>query len=99
MPVTRDDVLRIASLARVGVPDERVDALVAELTGILTHVEVLTTVRTAAAPRESEPMPLAEDIPGPVPLKRARKDFAPEVRDGFFLVPRLASHDDATGAA
>ena len=30
-----------------------------------------------------------------VPLVLPRDAFAPLMRDGFFLVPRLATHDDA----
>ena len=30
-----------------------------------------------------------------VPLTRPREAFAPEMREGFFLVPRLATHEDA----
>ena len=30
----------------------------------------------------------------PIPLARAREDIAPEMRDGFFLVPRLSTHED-----
>ena len=29
------------------------------------------------------------------PLDRTRESFAPLMRDGFFLVPRLATHDGA----
>ena len=31
-----------------------------------------------------------------IPLARAREEFAPEMRDGFLLVPRLATHEDAS---
>jgi aspartyl-tRNA(Asn)/glutamyl-tRNA(Gln) amidotransferase subunit C len=93
--VSRDDVLRIAALARIGVPDERVDALVRELDGILAHMDVLSRIETPAALEAEAAMPLAPDEPGAVPLDRPREDFAPQTRDGFFLVPRLASHDGA----
>jgi hypothetical protein len=39
--------------------------------------------------------PLREDAGPPLPLARAREDFAPATRDGFLLVPRLATHEDA----
>ncbi len=95
MSVTRDDVRRIAALARIGVPDERLDSLVRELDGILAHMDVLRRVETPAALSEQAAMPLAPDEPGAVPLGRAREEFAPQMRDGFFLVPRLESHDGA----
>jgi aspartyl-tRNA(Asn)/glutamyl-tRNA(Gln) amidotransferase subunit C len=100
MPVSRDDVRRIAGLARVGVPEERIDALVAELSGILSHMDVLAKVDTRAVDDvEREGMPLARDEPGSVPLNRPREEFAPQTRDGFFLVPRLSTHEDGEGSA
>jgi len=99
MPVTRDDVLRVAALARLGVPPDRVDAVVEELSGILRHVDVLTRLDAPVGDPASDGMPLAPDEPPSVPLSRAREEFAPAMRDGFFLVPRLATHDDGTGAA
>ena len=29
----------------------------------------------------------------PIPLALPRESFAPEMRDGFFLVPRLETHE------
>ena len=99
MSVSRDDVRRIAALARLGVPDERIDALVEELSGILDHVDVLAAVPTPPADGEAAGMALAPDEPPSVPLARTREDFAPRMRDGFFLVPRLASHDDGASGS
>jgi aspartyl-tRNA(Asn)/glutamyl-tRNA(Gln) amidotransferase subunit C len=89
--VSRDDVRHIASLARL-------DALVRELNGILAHMDVLQQVESAGAAQAAEAgragMTLRPDVEGPVPLARTREEFAPKTRDGFFLVPRLATHDD-----
>ena len=99
MAVSRDDVRHIAGLARIGVPADRLDALVRELNGILAHMEVLRRVESAGALEGAldalAGMPLAADAPPAVPLARAREDFAPSMRHGFFLVPRLATHEDA----
>jgi aspartyl-tRNA(Asn)/glutamyl-tRNA(Gln) amidotransferase subunit C len=48
MAVTIDDVRHIASLARLGVGDDRARALVAELNTILEHMSVLSRVDTTA---------------------------------------------------
>lgn len=93
MAVSRDDVVRIAALARLSIPDERLDALVGELNGILGHMDVLARNAESAPEGERTPMPLAPDEPPPVALDRPRESFAPKTRDGFFLVPRLSSHD------
>ena len=39
-------------------------------------------------------MPLRADDGAPYPLARERDAFAPALQDGFFVVPRLASHRD-----
>jgi len=97
MAVTRDDVMHIAGLARLAISEERVPELVAELNGILAHMEVLQRVDTtgveAGAAEGEERMPLRLDEGPPLPLARARDAFAPAMRDGFFLVPRLATHE------
>ena len=99
MAVSKDDVRHIAGLARVGVPEERLDGLVTELNGILTHMDVLSKVPSTglagAADAARAGMPLGADERTSVKLEHPRDSFAPLMRDGFFLVPRLATHDDA----
>ncbi|MCX5764437.1 MAG: aspartyl/glutamyl-tRNA amidotransferase subunit C [Gemmatimonadetes bacterium] len=103
MAVSKDDVRHIAGLARVGVPEERLDGLVAELNGILGHMDALERVPSRGLAEIADAtragMPLGADERTSVPLVRARDEFAPLMRDGFFLVPRLATHDDAGDAS
>jgi hypothetical protein len=40
-------------------------------------------------------MALREDAGPPIPLARPLESFAPLMRDGFLLVPRLATHEEA----
>ncbi len=85
----------MAALARLGLSDERVQALVGELNGILGHMEVLQQVDIGGAsldPDVTQGLRMRDDVPAPIALHRAREDFAPSMRDGFFLVPRLATH-------
>jgi aspartyl-tRNA(Asn)/glutamyl-tRNA(Gln) amidotransferase subunit C len=97
MAVTLDDVRHVASLARLGLSDERAASLVAELNTILGHMEVLSGVDTSnigsSGPVASEGLPLKPDHGPSVTLVRPPEDFAPSMRDGFFLVPRLATHE------
>lgn len=99
MAVTREDVLHVASLARLALDDDAVPRLVSELNGILEHMEVLRRVNTAgvsgAEAVGDAGMPLRVDAGLPYPLAHPREEFAPEMRDGFFIVPRLATHDAA----
>ena len=102
MAVTRDDVLHVASLARLGLTADALTAYVGELNTILEHMDVLSRVDTEGV----EPVggvgaagaPLRSDENKPIELARPIADFAPKSKDGFFLVPRLSSHEEP-GAA
>ena len=99
MAVTREDVLHVAALARIALADDAVPRLVGELNGILEHMEILTKVNTSgvsgAEAVGDAGMSLRIDGGPPYPLAHPRDEFAPEIRDGFFIVPRLATHEDA----
>lgn len=98
MAVTIDDVRHIASLARLSVDEPRARALVGELNAILGHMEVLQQVDVSGVAADVAEgvaaMPLRADAGPQLPLAHPREAFAPEMRDGFFLVPRLATHED-----
>ena len=98
MPVTRQDLLHIADLARVGVDEARVDELTRELSSILGHMEVLAQVDTStvalAAGVGAGGTPLRPDDRVAPLMEGTLKSFAPSMRDGFFIVPRLATHED-----
>jgi aspartyl-tRNA(Asn)/glutamyl-tRNA(Gln) amidotransferase subunit C len=102
MAVTREDVRHVAVLARVGLSDTRAASLVAELNAILGHMEVLSRVDTSrlepVVGTGAERLPLQADRGPCVALTRKLEEFAPAVRDGFLLVPRLATHETAEGS-
>ena len=96
MAVSHDDVRHIAALARLGLADDRAQALTAELNTILGHMDVLSRVDTSeVADDDGRPdgMPLRADALPPDALARGPEGFAPSMRDGFLLVPRLATHE------
>ena len=99
MSVTIHDVRHVAALARLGLTDERAAALVQEMNTILGHMDALSAVDTAGvdavAGVGAGGLPVRADKGSPVPLARSLDAFAPSVRDGFILVPRLATHDSA----
>jgi aspartyl-tRNA(Asn)/glutamyl-tRNA(Gln) amidotransferase subunit C len=99
MAVTQSDVLNVAELARLAVPTDRLEHLVNELNGILAHMDVLEKTDTSAIERNTavpvESTPLRSDSSGPLPMLAPRESFAPSMRDGFFMVPRLATHEDS----
>ena len=99
MSVTEDDVRHIAALARLGLDETRIPTIAAELNGILAHMEVLSKVDTSIVGPVTgvgaAGTPLRVDGGNQIPLTRPREAFAPAMRDGLLLVPRLATHEDA----
>jgi len=96
MAVTRDDVKHVAGLARLGIPETALAGYVAQLNSILGHMDALQRVPTTdAGADDAAGMLLRDDRVGAVPLARPIATFAPQSRDGFFLVPRLATHEDS----
>jgi len=100
LAVSHDDVLHIADLARLAVSPSRLDDLVRELNGILAHMDVLREVETGEAEDDNAytglpaiSTPLREDMSGPTPMALPLESIAPAMRDGFIIVPRLASHE------
>jgi aspartyl-tRNA(Asn)/glutamyl-tRNA(Gln) amidotransferase subunit C len=94
MSVTFDEVRHIAALARVGISEAKLPALAGELSGILAHMAVLTRVDTSSAETDAglPETPWRADSGPPIPLLHPLPSFAPSVRDGFLIVPRLSTH-------
>ena len=101
MAVTAADVRQVAELARVHVDEAVIPTLVDQLNGILGHMEVLQQVHLAATEHQlsGAGMPLRDPAAASLPLQREREAFAPAMREGFFLVPRLATHEGQGAAA
>ena len=99
MAVTTDDVRHIADLAKLGLDPARVNDLVVELNTILEHMDALAKVDTAGVEATigvgAAGTPLRADTGAPPRLRRTPDAFAPAVRDGFFVVPRLSTHEVA----
>ena len=97
MSVTRDEVLRIAKLAELHVDDEQVELLTEQMSRILDYVAQLSAVPAGeqAKPFLAGPdaIALRPDEVRPWPLAKPPSAFAPQFREGFFLVPRLGQFD------
>ncbi len=103
MAVSLDDVRHIAALARLGLTDVRAQAIVAELNTILEHMDVLSKIDTSGVEEVvgvgAAGLPLRPDVGPPIALARALSAVAPRTQDGFFLVPRLSTHEDPEAAS
>jgi aspartyl-tRNA(Asn)/glutamyl-tRNA(Gln) amidotransferase subunit C len=99
MAVSEDEVRHVATLARLALDPDRIPTIAAELNGILAHMDVLSKVDTSSVGPitgiGAAGTPLRVDGGNQIPLARPREAFAPAMREGFLLVPRLATHEDA----
>ena len=96
------DVRHIATLARLGLTDARAAAIVDELNVILGHMDELSKVDTAGVQEAigvgAQGLPVRTDSGPPFPLERSLDGFAPSLREGFLLVPRLSTHESSEEA-
>jgi len=99
MTIRRDEVLHVAKLAELAVPESELERLVEQLNRIVDYVAQLDEVPADQIAEPFLPGPSQvsprEDVEGAVPLARAPAELAPEFRDGFFLVPRHGAMEDA----
>lgn len=102
MAVTKDEVRHVAQLARLAVAESRIEGLAVELNSILGHMDVLSKVDTkdieTSISADILSTPLRSDGSGPLQMFASKETFAPEMRDGLFIVPRLATHEEGAEA-
>lgn len=93
MSVDKDTVRRIAKLARIALPEDRVAPMEGELNGILKWVEQLNEVDiTGVEPMTSvvaQALRMREDVVTAGGDAAAIVANAPESEDNFFLVPKV----------
>ena len=95
--LSRDEVARVAALARIDLTPAELDRLAGELDVIVESVAQVSQVATADVPATSHPLPLTNvfraDVPQP-PLDRdAALAGAPATQDGKFLVPQILGEE------
>ena len=96
MTISRDEVRRIAELARLEIPDERIERMAGELSAVLDFAGALQRLDLAGcepsafAPADTPPR---DDV---LDQRRLTPDTAlaaaPEGEDGFFLVPPVVEN-------
>ena len=97
MSVTREEVLKIAQLAELEVPEDGLAALAEEMSRILEYVAQISSVPASEGAKPFIPGPDAirfrADEVKPAQLAFGPATFAPAFRDGFFLVPKLGQFE------
>lgn len=91
MSVRREEAGRIAALARLRFDDDELARMTEELNRILEHVEDLRALesRVPAPAAGAWRATRGADAETPDELRHDIASFAPEWRDGFFVVPPL----------
>ena len=93
MAIDAATVRKVARLARIAEPEEKLEQLASELNGIMTWIEQLSEVDTdGVEPMTSAvhmPAPMREDVvtDGGDPAKVLSN--APKTVEGFFAVPKV----------
>ena len=81
--ISKDEVARVAALARVALTDEEVTRLAGELDAVASSFARVTNV-------------LREDVPGPTLDVEELLAGAPASEDSMFLVPQILGEDSAS---
>lgn len=97
MPLTSDDVSRIAHLARLELEPEQRSALLAQLNGFFRIVEQMGAVDTRGVEPlytplsavQSVTLRLRDDVVTEQVDRESNQRSAPSVQDGLYLVPRV----------
>jgi aspartyl-tRNA(Asn)/glutamyl-tRNA(Gln) amidotransferase subunit C len=94
MAIDENTVRRVAHLARLALPEERVAPMAEDLNGILAWIEQLNEVdvegvQPMASAVEGLALPLRQDVvtDGGDPARVLAN--APKREDGFFVVPKV----------
>ncbi len=93
MSLRKEDVEKIAHLARLKIVDNEIDGYARQLSNILDFVEQMNEVDTDGVEPMAHPQELAARLrPDQVTETDQREAFqniAPTVENGFYLVPRV----------
>jgi aspartyl-tRNA(Asn)/glutamyl-tRNA(Gln) amidotransferase subunit C len=97
MPLTPEDVSRIAHLARLALTPDEEPVMLAQLNGFFSIVEQMGAVDTGGVEPLYTPLSAIQDVPLRLREdavtesneREANQRSAPAVEDGLFLVPRV----------
>ena len=93
MSVDNDTVSRIAKLARLAVPENRLDPMAGELNGIFQWVEMLGEVNVEGVPAMTsvvaQKLKWRQDVVSDGGQADALMANAPGAEDHFFVVPKV----------
>jgi len=91
--ISADDVRKVAQLARLDLPEERIATYTGQLERILDYVAHLEAVDTEGVPPTTRAVEVVnvtrEDEVTATPVRENLLDLAPQREGDFFRVPRI----------
>ncbi len=91
MPITREDVLHVARLARLEIPEDEIESLQSQLAAILDAVGKVGQLDLEGVEPTSHPLDVVnawgEDEPRPSLAREDALANAPDPAEGAFRVP------------
>lgn len=95
--LSRADVARLATLARIDVTDDELDRLSGQLAAIVDAVAKVAEVAGDDVPATSHPIPMAnvhrEDVVRPSLTQAEVLSGAPQAEEGRFRVPQILGEE------
>ena len=93
MSLEKEDIIKIAHLARLRINDEDVPKYANDLPRILTMVEQISAVSTEGVTPMAHPLDARQRLRADVVTETNQREHlqenAPEVESGLFLVPQV----------
>jgi aspartyl-tRNA(Asn)/glutamyl-tRNA(Gln) amidotransferase subunit C len=91
--ITADDVRKVAELARLALPEEKIATYTGQLERILDYVAQLEAVDTTDVPPTTRAVEVInvtrDDRVDPTPVREQLLDLAPQREGDFFRVPKI----------
>ncbi len=93
MSIKREEVLKVAHLARLDITDDKVDEYTKNLSNILDLIEQMNRVNTDEVIPLSNPLDAVQRLRADVITEGNQRELfqsvASEVQDGLYLVPKV----------
>ena len=91
--ISADDVRKVAKLARLNLPDDKIATYTGQLESILGYVSQLEQVDTTSVPETTRAVEVTnvtrQDGVDPTPVREEILNQAPQREGDFFRVPKI----------
>ena len=91
--ISADDVRKVAKLARLNLPDDKIATYTGQLESILGYVSQLEEVDTTGVPETTRAVEVTnvtrQDGVNPTPVREEILNQAPQREGDFFRVPKI----------